>query len=436
MKKYFSQIKTDIFPENNPLHLNIINFIFLLMVPAIVSGPFLADLFCVIIGFTFLIISIRQKLWHYYNNFFVLLILFFSAYIVIRSLFSLDITHSLSSSLFYVRFIFFALGVQYIINKNDLIKKYFFHFFILTFSIVMIDGFVQYFFKYNLLLFLSPEPNRLSGFFRDEMILGSFLSRFFPFLFCFILFFKNPSKIKIIIFIAILILSDILVFLSGERSAFFYVVLVTLMAIFLIQRLKVIRILTFFVSIFCIFLVSVYDQTTRNRMISQTLNEFHEVDDNNKFNLKFFTQAHQEHYLTALKMFQDNIFFGQGSKMYRILCDQPPFDNIDTQCMTANNTSHPHNTYIQLLSETGLVGFLCIFIIFCSLLFYLTKQFFYMFFLRKNYMSDYRVSLLLALMVSLWPIIPTGSFFNNWLSVIYYLPIGFIFADIYKKKIF
>ena len=433
MKKYFSQFKTDVFPENNPFHLNLINSIFLLIVPAIVSGPFLSDLFCVIIGLTFLIFSIRHKLWDYYNNFFVILILFFSTYIIIRSLFTVDITLSLSSSLFYFRFIFFALGVQYIISKNNLIIKYFFHIFILTFAIVMLDGFVQYFFKYNLLLFLSPEPNRLSGFFRDEMILGSFLSRFFPFLFCFIVLFKNPSQIKIIIFITILILSDILVFLSGERSAFFYVVLVTLMAIFLIQRLKMIRILTFFISIFCIFLVSVYDQTTRNRMINQTLNEFHEVDENNKFNLKFFTQAHQEHYLTAFKMFQDNIFFGQGSKMYRILCDQPPYDNIDTQCMTVNNTNHPHNTYIQLLSETGLVGFLCIFIIFCCLLFYLTKQFFYMYFLKKNYMSDYRVSLLLALIVSLWPIIPTGSFFNNWLSVIYYLPIGFIFADMYKK---
>ena len=101
--------------------------------------------------------------------------------------------------------------------------------------------------------------------------------------------------------------------------------------------------------------------------------------------------------------------------------------------MTVNNTSHPHNTYIQLLSETGLIGFLCIFIIFCSLLFYLIKHFIYLVFLRKNFISDYRITLLLALMVSLWPIIPTGSFFNNWLSVIYYLPVGFIFADIYKK---
>ena len=58
-------------------------------------------------------------------------------------------------------------------------------------------------------------------------------------------------------------------------------------------------------------------------MINQTFNEFHDIDDNNKFNLKFFTQAHQEHYLTAFKMFQDNILFGQGPKMYRILCDQP-----------------------------------------------------------------------------------------------------------------
>jgi hypothetical protein len=40
-----------------------------------------------------------------------------------------------------------------------------------------------------------------------------------------------------------------------------------------------------------------------------------------------------------------------------------------------------------------------------------------------------------CLFVSLWPIIPTGSFFNNWINVIYYLPIGFLIWDIRRNKI-
>ena len=195
-EKYLSQFKIDVFSKNNPIHLNFMSIFFLLIIPAIVSGPFLADLFCVIIGLTFLIFSFKNKLWEYYNNFFVKLILFFSTYIILRSFLSENVIHSLSSSLFYFRFIFFALGVQYIITNNILIKKYFFYIFMLTFSIVLIDGFIQYFFNFNLLLFKSPEPDRLSGFFRDEMILGSFLSRFFTFLFFFIIFFKNTKKKK------------------------------------------------------------------------------------------------------------------------------------------------------------------------------------------------------------------------------------------------
>ena len=50
-------------------------------------------------------------------------------------------------------------------------------------------------------------------------------------------------------------------------------------------------------------------------------------------------------------MFLDNKIFGQGPKSFRYLCNDDRFKINKWSCST-----HPHNYYIQLLAETGLIG--------------------------------------------------------------------------------
>jgi O-antigen ligase len=121
-------------------------------------------------------------------------------------------------------------------------------------------------------------------------------------------------------------------------------------------------------------------------------------------------------------MFLDNPLFGQGVNSFSKLCSLEKFKKDNGLC-----TTHPHNSYLQLLSETGLLGFLFIFLIF----FMISKFFFIkIFFARKKkfditkYQSIKYISLL-AIFINLWPLSPNGSFFNNWLSSMYYYPIGF-----------
>ena len=49
-------------------------------------------------------------------------------------------------------------------------------------------------------------------------------------------------------------------------------------------------------------------------------------------------------------------------------------------------------------------------------------------------LSDYEICLFASIYITLWPFIPTGNFFNNWLSVIYFLPVGFLLYN-YNRKI-
>ena len=85
--------------------------------------------------------------------------------------------------------------------------------------------------------------------------------------------------------------------------------------------------------------------------------------------------------------------------------------------------THPHNNYFQLLAETGLLGFIFIILIF----FYFIKELFYL--VRKNNESfnvyTAKISLVIIIIINLWPFIPTMNFFGNWINIFYFLPLGF-----------
>ena len=53
---------------------------------------------------------------------------------------------------------------------------------------------------------------------------------------------------------------------------------------------------------------------------------------------------------------------------------------------------------------------------------------------KKKYFYNYEICLLGSILITLWPIIPTGSFFNNWLSAIYYLPVGILIWSLKNKN--
>ena len=132
---------------------------------------------------------------------------------------------------------------------------------------------------------------------------------------------------------------------------------------------------------------------------------------------------------TAYNMFRDNPFLGHGPKMFRVLCKDEKYKASIEPCLT-----HPHNFYVQLLAETGIVGFLFLFSALIYVFFIALRQFKSIIFKQKRPLTDYQVCLLAGMLVSLWPLSPNGNFFNNWLMIVYSLPVGFYLQSIYFKK--
>ena len=133
-----------------------------------------------------------------------------------------------------------------------------------------------------------------------------------------------------------------------------------------------------------------------------------------------FTQIHQSHYNTAYNIFLDNKFFGIGNKMFRIVCKDQKYKTNKHGCST-----HPHNYYIQVLSENGLIGFSFVLILFIYINYILIREFYFRFFKRKLFLNNTILILLFGIYLNVWPFIPTGNLYNNWNSILIYFPIGF-----------
>ena len=100
--------------------------------------------------------------------------------------------------------------------------------------------------------------------------------------------------------------------------------------------------------------------------------------------------------------------------------------------------THPHSFHLQILSELGLVGYAFLFSFFIYLIFIFFKNFLNIFLKKKktteqNYIL-YKIFIILSLIQHLFPIIPSGNFFNNWLSIFFYFQLAFLLNFLYYNK--
>ena len=146
--------------------------------------------------------------------------------------------HNLRTSLGYIRFGLFSLGVFYFINQNQKILNWVFYVFVFCFISLTLDGFIQFVFKENLFNIKVDLSGRISSLFGSEYVMGSYLSRLFP-IFLATTFYLFKEKKHYILFISILfIMIEILIFLSGERAAFFFNTFAAIFVIIMIRDFK------------------------------------------------------------------------------------------------------------------------------------------------------------------------------------------------------
>lgn len=433
---------------NNASYLNIISILFYLIPFSLGLGSALPDILLSIIALSFLLFILINKYWKILKNNFTYFFIFFWIIIVINSFFSENFNTSFRISFFYIRYLFFSLAVYYIIKNNKKFLKNTFYSITLSLYIVLFFSFFQLITGYSIFfdnlsdlvkLGFRNHPQRISGLFGKELILGGYLARILPLYFALYLIQKKNFIINFL-FLSSFILLFIMCFYAGERSAIVLLFLIIALSYIFIKNFSKVKLyFIIFCSIITI-LIFTLDEKIKFRFLEQTIN--HQIIQNNQIYL--FSEQHQSHFLVAYRIFKDHIIFGAGVKSFSNLCHQDKYNQDivklpkhDGTFIYLSCTTHPHNTYFQILSETGLVGFTFL----ISILIYLFKNFFYLIKINKSQklsLEEYNFSIMLNILflVYLFPFIPTGNFFSNWLSVSYYMPIGFFLysIDLSKRK--
>ena len=419
-------------------------FYILCFIPTfLVAGPAIPDILISLTSLFFIYYSFKNKKFFFFKNKIFYCYLSFWLIIVLGSLLSENILFSLKNSFLHFRFVLFSFALIYIIENYKNFLTIFYKATLFTVMVVVFDGFFQSIYKVNILGFGIPNDQRLSGFFGDEWILGSYLVRILPILMGLFFLCNLKNKLNNFLFLITVMSSSVLIFLSGERSAFFLLIVYFFILIIFLKINNYFKSgVIIFLMIFPI-LLSFSNKIYKDRMFKQTLvslgiaKTIPPSEENNKvifecctFPKYFFSYGHTKHFQTAYEMFKDKPLLGHGVKSFRLVCHRY---EVDWGCST-----HPHNTYMQLLAETGIFGFLLV----------LLGFFYFCYLVIKNYIERKKINvniynsrqcLLGAFMINLFPIITTGSFFTNWLSIMYFLPLGIListynYSDEFNKK--
>ena len=326
-------------------------------------------------------------------------------------------------SIFFLKYLLLYIVLRYLIETNTLNFKYFFTSCTLTSVFVSFDIIYQFFNGTDIFGYEGVK-RKLGGPFGDELIAGGYIQRFSIFSFFLIpLFYSNQfgKYLKLIIPI-LFIIFFVGIVLSGNRMPLIlFLFTVSLIILFQKQTRKYfLPSIILFIIIFS--LLFNFNSKVKNNFISfytqisQMVVIIFEKD---------FSNKRQPQYLKEFTSFYDtwllNKYIGGGIKNFRFYCHKRP--NIDKDSKFICNM-HPHNYYLEILTETGVVGLFLITIIFVIIL-YLTflKKYFIKSKLNNNKII---IAFIFLFIAEIFPIKSTGSFFTTGNTTYLFLLIGIL----------
>lgn len=341
-------------------------------------------------------------------------------------------------------FIFRALSENNFINFDNFFKICF----LFTFFIAL-DILFQYLVGTNFLGFRPLYNEFYTGVFNAEKIAGGYLQEFFLLSFLFLILLREEKYFGLL-FITFIVVSFLAIAISGNRMPF---ILVSFSLILLFYFIKSFRIKIIF-SIILFSLIFSYVLKTNEKINQNYLNMIHKVLVNGKIftfggttydpkkqylkdsrkddiipeNLKkysFFAEGssssnHGYIYLLTLRSFNENKVIGNGFKSSRRYCFNE--DIVEGKwCL-----SHPHNYHLEVLNDSGLLGYLFLSISILALFINSYKNLR----TRKNLVT---LVFTIALFIEIWPIKSTGSIYGTWNGSISWLILALCTQNLKKE---
>ena len=335
-------------------------------------------------------------------------------------------------STLFLRYFLLYIVLRFLIENKIVNLKIFFITCAISTLFVSLDIFYQYKFGQDIFGFETVWERKLSGPFGDELIAGGFIQRFSLFSFFILpIFFSEKSKkfSKYLIPILFIIFFTAII-LSGNRMP----LLLFVFSIFLILILtKQTRKYFFpFIIIFSVIFSIVF---TLNSEVKTNFSNLHKQI--SKITMIMLDKdlggeripPYFKEFSSFYETWKLNKLIGGGIKTFRYYCHLRA--NIDKNSDFICNM-HPHNYYLEILTETGLIGFL-ICMSFFSIILYISffKKYFSVSSLQNNIIV---VPFMFLFLMEIFPLRSSGSFFTTLNTTYIFLIIGILIGLIRKEN--
>ncbi len=417
--------------------------LFLFLPLFLITGPAIPDIIItlgVIYGLYYFLFK-DYRLYFNHKILFNSLIAFWITLIFI-SFFSVYKVQSFIDSIIFIRFLLIPVCIYLLFFKKDN------QLFILTFIVfvlvflVCIDTLYQFFnysskygFGNDLLGFKSTWYGRLTGPFGDELITGSYVSKFGLIGLIFLMMYEK-IKFKTIIQSVYLALILVVCFASGERMSLATFSLGLVILLLFLDNYRYTILLSIVIGLISIFIIykfhpfyndfEIIESTQYHKGLTLEKSFICEEDASKickkiiKVQPSFFevirnfkTSAYGEIYSVSFKIFKDFPITGIGLSNFEELCKNSL--KYKEKMINYNCASHPHNIYIQWITEGGII-------VFISFIFYLYSLVLHI--IRDKGDKKFKIVSLAIFIIMFWPIMSTGSLIKNWYGVTTFFIIG------------
>ena len=384
---------------------------------SILIGPSVSLFTILLIDISFIFLIIKKKNYSFFKNDTFRYLLFLYLYLIFNSLISIDMSSGVYRNFGFIRILILFVAFNFFFHQTLFFSKVF-KIWLITLLIVAFDVFFEYFNGVNLLGFPEMRENqRLVSFFKDEPIVGAYMYGFYLLLIGFLMN-ENFFRQKNIIFLLLIILF-LAIFLTGERSNSIKAFLGIFLLIFFFKEIpKKIKLISIIFALSSLVILISNSDNFKMRYAVQIKSAL--GDNSIYFNL----------YKSGYQVFKNYPIFGVGNKNYRIeSCDNFEKENKNEKYEDYLCTTHPHQIYLELLSEHGIIGTLIILFIFFRLIFSKILS------VLKN-LNYIQIGSMIFLLLTFLPIIPSGSFFNDFAITIFAINLSIFYASNKKFNIF
>lgn len=313
------------------------------------------------------------------------------------------VTENLIKSIVFFRYLLLYFSIRIILKNNLLNFKIFYVVSTLCVLFVSLDLIFQLISGSDIFGNIKTSY-KLSGPFGSEEIAGSYLQRFS--IFSFFLFasyigFKNKNKLIFIlsVYFALIFFS---VLISGNRMPTILFLLMFAILFLYEKKLRKYTLLYILLSLILFIIIFKFSPQITNytlHFINRALEIFVSLYDVILGKELAVTNTYIKEFYTGYNVWIENFFLGVGINAFHINCAK-----TISYC-----ASHPHNYYLEILSELGIIGFFLIVTIFTKALLMID----YKNHINSNFNNNLIYPFILLFIVEIFPFKTSGSFFTT-----------------------